>query len=398
MADKQHIINLLQQFADGNISQSEYEELIGFFKLRDRDEDLFAAMDGIWDNTRPEENYTAEEIGYFYQNLVGTPQFKEARKSTVKTILWPRFAVAASIIIALSAGIYYFNASYFANTPSRIANTSKDILPGKNKAVLTLANGETLQLSDNKAGVVIDSKKLTYNDGTDVASSKQAQLGNGIAPGNEVKLSTPRGGTYQVELPDGTRVWLNAASSLKFPVQFSKKERRVLLNGEAYFEVAKNKQHPFVVETSKQEVKVLGTHFNITGYAEDAATKTTLLEGAVRVTDLGGKSSIKDVVLNPGQQSVVAGKQLKVFEVDTEEAVAWKNGTFIFTGQTLNEIMKQVERWYDVEVVFENNELKTQAFRGTVSRFKNISQLLEVLESTGSVHFRVEGRRVIAML
>ncbi|WP_426324369.1 FecR family protein [Pedobacter sp. R-06] len=397
MADKQRIINLLQQFADGNISQGEYAELIAFLKLKDNDSEVFAAMDGVWDNIYTEESYTKEETDYFYQNLVGTAQFKKAGKATIKKRLWPRLAVAASIIVTLSAGIYLFDTNYFANTPSRIANTSKDILPGKSRAVLTLANGETILLNDNESGVVIDASKLTYRDGTEVTSLKQAQIGEKNTVDNDIKVNTPRGGTYQVELPDGSKVWLNAASSLKFPVQFSKKERRVFLNGEAYFEVTKNKQRPFIVETNRQEITVLGTHFNISGYAEDADTKTTLLEGTVHVTDLMGNNSTKDVILKPGQQSVIAGEHLKVFEVDTEEAIAWKNGTFIFSGHTLKEIMKQVERWYDVEVEFENNRKQTQAFRGTVSRFENISQLLEVLESTGSVHFKVKGRRILVM-
>lgn len=390
MINKQQIINLLQQFADGTISRNDFDELVSYFKLRGNDEDIFTAMDGVWKNIQTEEDYTQDDADRFYQNLVQANHFKENTGKTIKRTLWPRYAAAASIVVALSAGIYFFNEKYFANTPAHIANTNKDIHPGKNKAILTLGNGEVIQLSDQKEGVVIDAGKLAYNDGTDVSDIAHT------TSANDVKLNTPRGGTYRVVLPDGTQVWLNAATSLTFPVQFSQNERRVLLNGEAYFEVTRDQQHPFIVETNKQEVKVLGTHFNITGYADDGTTKTTLLEGSVHIMNFADIDR-RNVILKPGQQSVITGKALTVFEVDTEEAVAWKNGTFLFTGQRLEEIMKQVERWYDVEVVYEDKGLKQQAFRGTISRFKNISQLLEVLESTGSVHFNINGRRITVM-
>ncbi|MDO7744629.1 MAG: FecR family protein, partial [Pedobacter sp.] len=222
---------------------------------------------------------------------------------------------------------------------------------------------------------------------------------------------TPRGGEYKVNLPDGTTVWMNAASSLKFPVQFNGRQRKVNLKGEAYFEVAKvttkelikgkqvTTRLPFIVETEKQDVQVLGTHFNVNAYAEEAITKTTLLEGAVSVSLVSTPKNLnpETYYLQPGQQANLNGNSIKVMAADIEEAMAWKNGLFMFNGQDLEGIMKQVERWYDVDVVFSDNSLKTQTFKGTISRFKKISQLLEVLESTGSVHFTMEGRRITAM-
>lgn len=398
MVDKQRIMILLQQFADGNISQLEYAELMSFFKLNGNDDDIFAAMDGVWKNIHTEENYTDQEAAHFYRNLIGQEGFYELQPKIVTKKLWSRISIAAAVLIIMSTAGYLIDAKYFSNTPARIANTAKDIAPGKNSAILTLANGKVIDLSSASAG------ELIQEEGMEAVKTKDGELVYHVQPGvssDEVQkplniISTPKGGQYQVNLPDGTKVWLNAASVLKFPIQFSRKERRVLLNGEAYFEVAKDKTHPFIVETSKQTVEVLGTHFNINGYATDEVSRTTLLEGLVRVVDLEWNGGHR-ATLKPGQQAEIHKGQFKVLEVDTEGAVAWKNGTFLFTGQTLAEIMKQVERWYDVDVVFENEALRKQAFRGTISRFKNISQLLEVLESTGSVHFKIDGRRIIAM-
>ncbi|MBE9602429.1 FecR domain-containing protein [Pedobacter sp. MC2016-24] len=397
MADQARVKVLLQQFADGNISQLEYMELMGVFKLNGNDDDVFAAMDEVWKNIHTEENYTDKDTEYFYQHLIGQDQFKVLKTKPVARKLWSRIAVAAAVLLIFSTAGYLIDARYFSDTPARIANTAKDIPAGKNSAVLTLSDGKVIDLNTTPAGAVLS------ESGMQVVKAKDGQLVYRVqsgATGNVGQqalntISTPKGGQYQVNLPDGTRVWLNAASSMKFPVQFSRKERRILLNGEAYFEVAKDKLHPFVVETAKQAVEVLGTHFNISGYASDELTRTTLLEGSVHVLDLERNSAA--LTLKPGQQSEMISGRWKVSEVNAEEAVAWKNGTFLFTGQSLEEIMKQVERWYDVDVVFEDKALRKQAFRGTISRFKNISQLLQVLESTGSVHFKVDGRRIRAM-
>jgi len=235
--------------------------------------------------------------------------------------------------------------------------------------------------------VVKDAKgKLEYKPLGSVLAGKGALVYN--------RIQVPYGGQYQLELPDGTKVWLNAGSSLRYPVSFTGHERKVELTGEGYFEVAKNKTMPFRVQTSKQVVEVLGTHFNINAYNDDPSVKTTLLEGSVKVTQ-NTMGTFK--MLKPGQQSVLKNNELQVKEADTEEAVAWKNGLFLFNDQSLDEIMHQVSRWYDLQIVFDDVSLKTQRFGGSISRFKNVSQLLQVLESTGSVHFKIEGRRLTAM-
>lgn len=406
MVNKEQITNLLQHFAGGTISKEEYTELISYFNLTGNDEEIFAAMDEIWKTMDPELWHSEKEVEQIYQNLISQPEFNATPPAVPVRKLWYRIAAAAVFFISIAAGLYFYQNRYKVPASERFAN--QDIAPGGNKAILTLSNGKKINL--NAAGT----GKLANESGISISKTKSGQLiytivGN-VAGDHQDHgyntITTPRGGQYQVNLPDGTTVWLNAASSLKFPVQFSTAERKVTLSGEAYFEVAKIKSTkvingkqrlPFIVETGKQEVMVLGTHFNINAY--EANTKTTLLEGAVSVSSLRSTANPKPLVsyLQPGQESDLRGTAIKVSMADVEQTMAWKNGFFLFSNQDLQGIMREVERWYDVDVVFEENSLKTQNFSGTISRFKNISQLLEVLESTGSVHFKMQGRRITAM-
>ena len=415
MANKQQLTVLLQKFADANISREEYAELITYFNLTGNDEEIFAAMDQIWKNTTAEVWHTEEEADQVYQKLIHHHEFNINKSPAPVKKLWYRVAVAAAILATLSAGLYFYTNKELAPASERFAQ--HDLRPGGNRAILTLSDGRKIDLSDAGNG------ELAKESGISVTKTKTGQLiytVNGAAKNGSLAnsnanayntITTPRGGEYKVNLPDGTTVWMNAASSLKFPVQFNGRQRKVNLKGEAYFEVAKvttkelikgkqvTTRLPFIVETEKQDVQVLGTHFNVNAYAEEAITKTTLLEGAVSVSLVSTPKNLnpETYYLQPGQQANLNGNSIKVMAADIEEAMAWKNGLFMFNGQDLEGIMKQVERWYDVDVVFSDNSLKTQTFKGTISRFKKISQLLEVLESTGSVHFTMEGRRIMAM-
>ncbi|MES1160477.1 MAG: FecR domain-containing protein, partial [Bacteroidota bacterium] len=199
------------------------------------------------------------------------------------------------------------------------------------------------------------------------------------------KIEIPPGGQYCVVLPDSTRVWLNAGSSLRFPVRFASNQRRVELSGEGYFEVAANKEAPFHVSCLHQEVEVLGTHFNIHAYSDEAHTVTTLLTGSIRVN--GGGSSI---LLRPDQQADLYDR-LRVQQVDAEDAVAWKNGYFRFDDERLETIMKSIGRWYNVGIDYENEQLKDEPYGILSARFANLSALLKLMEQTGSAHFSLEG-------
>jgi len=292
--------------------------------------------------------------------------------------LWPGIAAAAAILLLVSAGLW-FGPSYVPGFQDRTVQYVHDVAPGKNRATITLG-GKTIDLSDGKSGVVISAGKLNYDDGSPVAialETSQMEMASVV---------TPRGGTYEVVLPDGSKVQLNASSSIKFPSSFkSLAERRVELNGEAYFEVAKNKNQPFIVKSKNQEVKVLGTHFNVNAYSDEADTKTTLLEGAIQIN---GK------ILKPDQQAVQAGGNIGIREVNAMEAVDWKNGEFICRNEPLESLMKKISRWYDVEVVYSNPELKERTFSGSLSRYDHVLDILKALEFAGTMKFKLENRRI----
>lgn len=311
--------------------------------------------------------------------------------------LWPYYSAAASVLLCLGI-VFFFNKSNRLLTDEKkdAAITLNEIKPGKNTAILTLSNGKSITLSDVKSGVVIDASKLTYNDGSVVANNNNSQNSTATSYSGQLKASTPRGGTYQIILPDGTKVWLNASSELKFPASFSQsKQRSVELSGEAYFEVAKNKMKPFIVRSNGQEIEVLGTHFNVNSYMDEKVTKTTLLEGAIKLSQLKGNNPAS-YVLRPGQQAI-AGNSIVIRNVDALDAIDWKNGMFIFNKESLESIMRKLSRWYDVDVVFEDEKLKSKLLGGTVSRFSTVTEVLEVLELTELAHFKIKGRSIMVM-
>lgn len=316
------------------------------------------------------------------------------------------WAAAAVILLALGFGLYQYQNISQAETQNIETLAKNDIKPGGNKAFLTLANGAKISLDDTQNGKIAEQNgvsitKTAKGELVYTAKNTTVQLVAGKQQFNTIE--TPKGGQYQINLPDGTKVWLNAGSSLKYPTTFPHNSREVQLNGEAYFEVAKRTERgqrvPFTVKTEAQEVEVLGTHFNINSYHNEDNTKTTLIEGSVRVTPVAGPGNlaVPGKVLKPGEQSVLKGVSVKVNEVDTEEALAWKEGLFMFDNENLESIMRKVSRWYDVEVVFQDKDLLTKDFSGTVSRFGNVSQVLKKLALTGSVHFKIEGRRIVVM-
>jgi ferric-dicitrate binding protein FerR (iron transport regulator) len=340
--------------------------------------------------------------------------------------LWPRIAAAAAILLVVGAGIWFYNNEVASSRKAHRNDVAfkNDIAPGKNTATITLPNGSIMQLSDAKTGVVVDPNSLKYNDGSLVkyssgthfsGSLKGDQKNTGpvgvhslgvegvhsLGTNEMLTAATPRGGTYQITLPDGTKVWLNAASSLKFPATFAGASQRVVsISGEAYFEVFRNKSQPFVVNSKKMDLTVLGTHFNVSAYEDESSTKATLLEGSVRVSPVsslrgGTTGQASDVVLVPNQQAVVAGdNRITVKTVDANDAIDWKNGEFVFNSQSVIEILRKVGRWYDVEVIYEGQLNSSQTFSGKVSRTERISSVLKNLEIAGALKLRLDGRKV----
>lgn len=305
---------------------------------------------------------------------------------------WWVAVAAAAAVFAVVLTVWLGNTPSSRQPVAGRPQASGDVAPGGNMATLTLGNGKTVQLSSARSGVVINTSLLTYNDG----SAVEVSAGNGN--GESMVAATPRGGTYQIILPDGSKVWLNAASSLKFPSTFKDLQvRKVELTGEAYFEIAKVRKAgskdgmvPFIVSSNGQEVEVLGTQFNICGYPEEAHIKTTLVEGSVRIN--GGTG--QPVLLQPGQQAVWTNGAVAVRQADIEEAVAWKNGYFMFNDEPLGSIMQKLSRWYNIDPVFED-DLTKHTFFGMVSKSKPISAVLRIMQTTGGVHFKIEGQKVI---
>ncbi|MGJ1433534.1 FecR family protein [Sphingobacterium spiritivorum] len=306
--------------------------------------------------------------------------------------LWKRISIAAAVVLLLSVCLYVYNYRGSQHIPIARITPQDSILPGKNGATLTLADGKKINLSDVGAG------ELAMENGTRISQTEDGQLlydagsANPHAAGLNT-LTTAKGEMYMMILPDKSRVWLNAASSLTFsPTINMHSSREVTLTGEAYFEVAKDKKRPFIVTTKQQKVTVLGTHFNISSYPDEKEVKTTLIEGSVKVNNLSSKASI---ILKPDQQSVVDGKSIQVQHADVGEILAWKNGDFVFGGESFEKSMHKIERWYDVEFVYKDPDIKNIPLDGWVSRNSTLSEVLRKIELAGNVKFKRTGRRIL---
>nr|WP_260180788.1 FecR family protein [Mucilaginibacter lappiensis] len=315
---------------------------------------------------------------------------REQQKAKVRHFLtFRKVAAVAIILIFIGVGAYYYaHKQTLQAEDSRLAK--HDAEPGNNKAILTLENGTKLVLDSAKIGTLARKGYISIQKTRDGQLQYTADKGDGQTENEPLSwntISTPRGGQYQVILPDGTKVWLNAASSLKFPTAFAGNNRNVELMGEAYFEVAKSTSRPFTVKVGHMQVKVLGTHFNIMAYQDEPAIKTTLLEGAVQLHD-GNSNSL----LKPGQQGIVKGDNIQIAEVDVAQTIAWKNGFFEFKRASIYDIMKQISRWYDVEVVYEG-KIPNDEFVGKIERNVKLSQVLHILQ-LNHVHFKVENKKI----
>ncbi|MDR2283225.1 MAG: DUF4974 domain-containing protein [Sphingobacterium sp.] len=300
--------------------------------------------------------------------------------------LWHRWAMVAALFVAIVATSVFILYRQ-GDTPTALADIDQ-ISPGKDGATLTLADGRTIAINDLTVGDIAEQSGVLITKGADgqlIYEIKDTDAGKA----SYNTLTTSRGEQTKVRLPDGSLVYLNASSSLTYPTSFALTVQRIVkLAGEGYFQVAKDKEHPFVVRTENQEVVVLGTHFNVNTYDADHVI-TTLEEGAVKVNNgTVGKT------IRPGEQTINASGKLKVQEADMEQVFAWKNGDFVFTGDDIQTVMKQLERWYDIEVIYEGPAING-LFYANISRQKEIAEVLKLLEKTNGVHFKIKGRRVV---
>lgn len=302
---------------------------------------------------------------------------------------WTAYA-AAVLLAGCAAALYLADRTPYAS-PVTAPITRTVMMTGGNKAVLTLANGKQLRLNERQKGTLATQNQVPVQQVGASAIAYQPAITAAAAKAAYNTLSIPAGSQYSITLTDGTKVWLNALSSLTYPVNFTGKQRKVVLKGEGYFEVAPDKNSAFVVMVNQSEVKVYGTHFNVSGYSADHQTRVTLLEGSVKMTSEGNSK-----MLIPGQQATVKNGQMTIKPVAAAAAVAWKEGKFSFAHERIEDIMRKLERWYDIQVHYQG-DITTEGFVGTVPRSEDLREVLNTLSLTGLVHFKVEGRSVTVM-
>lgn len=381
---EEHINYLLQQFTAKTLSEAEREELL---VLAENNTSLLS--DEIVKMIIAEEEHAVNVVEEKWNPVLNKILAVDKPSRSPKRILMNSLKWAAAAVVFI---VFSFTA-YLSLQKKKEHVFATDVAPGKNKAILTLADGKKISLSDAMNGDVAKEAGFSI---TKTADGQLVYNFVGLESVNDTRLntiSTPNGGEWQIKLPDGSIVWLNAASSIQYSLNIgTAKQRLVKLDGEAYFEVTKNATHPFIVETDKQSVEVLGTHFNINSYKDERITKTTLLEGSVRVSH---NTTNESEVLKPGEQSLVSVSGMDIKEVDVDESIAWKKGYFMFNNERQESILRKVARWYNVEIEYADQDAKEVMYYGTVSRFEKISKVLRKFEQTGEVRFDIKGNKVI---
>lgn len=386
--DKHSFFSILDKYQEGTASAAEKALIEEFYRRLE--------MAGTTELTAEEEGALKDAM---YKQIAARAWSSQATIIPIKRKNYNIVAAAAVLVTLIGAGSYFWLLK--PTTPQPPTGTAKvkpqDLPPGRDAAILTLADGQT---------IILDSANGTISkQGSATVINNNGRVSYANATGNESqpavvynKVSTARGNQYQLILADGSKVWLNSASSLRFPTSFTGNRREVELDGEGYFEITKNAAKPFHVKTRTQDVEVLGTHFNVNAYSDEAAIKTTLLEGSVIVkSEVGGQKSEataqNSVTLKPGEQSVLSQAN-SPFTIDhspdIDQVMAWKNGWFEFDDTDIQTIMRQVSRWYDVDIKYET-KTNNEKYGGRISRNLNLSNILKMLENYG-VHFRLTGK------
>ena len=384
--DQFYISKLITGYLKGELSEEQVAELNAWIAASPQNSRYLKAHFGTEERLRDLlVQYNSLDEDAVWNKTLSKLKAKQVYPFSYKII------AAAVLLIIGSAALLWFNLTT-TETETGGLSQLKDIPAGTNGATLTLGNGRSISLSDALKG------KLAEESGTSIVKASKGQVAyqadDSEASGREQSfntLSTSKGQQYQLILPDQTKVWLNAGSSITYPASFTgAKIRKVKISGEVYFEVAKTAGRvPFLVSSRNQTVEVLGTHFNINAYNDEPVIKTTLLEGSVNVL------SLEKVRLRPGEQSTLSpAGVIRVDAINIAGAVAWKNGDFVLNDTDFDVLMRKIARWYNVEIVYTPSAPSNLKLVGVVSRSKNISAILKVIEETGEVHFDIEGRRV----
>lgn len=371
MRMEHHITYLFDKYKSGQLSAAEQLEWEALLSEEQYSAILASLFDEEWNHFQI-NLFTSggeEDLKSNIDFILNFPQQRKVR--TIKSKYWA--AAIALICCGLTVWLY-------------LLKVDEEIIPGTNKAYITLADGRKIELSDHVDGIEMKDGKMRYADSTGLLPAEVNTSAENLI------LVTPRGGQYKVKLPDGTQVFLNAASSLSYPSSFAnEKQRLVYLKGEGYFEVTKNPDKPFIVQTDRQRIRVLGTKFLVSNYREESISKTTLLEGSVYL-----QGEAEHVILKPNEQAVLNnGKNLAVHQVNAEDEIAWIKGEFVFNNVPLEEILFKLSLWYDVDVKYSSDLLKKERFEGVVNRFDDIDKVLSLLElANKEVRFELKGRTI----
>jgi len=392
---------LFKKYLENRCSPEELKLLLKEFDIEDNEELLRGLIIQELENEQAISSFTTEELE---NSLAGTFNAIKAKLDSEKINVvapvvplmkrnWFRLAAAAVFVLAVIGAYLLVNQHPVELPVANNQHQTNDILPGGNKAVLTLSNRSDINLENVSNGTIVK------EGGTKISKLNDGQLVYNILEEKPTQVlyntvTTPRGGQYQLLLSDGSKVWLNSASSIRFPVSFAGDTRRVEVSGEAYFEVAKDPSRPFKVDVAgKNEIEVLGTHFNINSYVDEGTIKTTLLEGSVKVTSLKtGESKL----ITPGQQAQLnTYGQITINKADPDKVMAWKNGYFNVDGADTKTVMQLLSRWYDVDVVYEGT-IPQREWGGDIEKNLKLSQMLKILEKN-DLHFRLEGRKLMVL-
>jgi ferric-dicitrate binding protein FerR (iron transport regulator) len=384
---------LFDRYVSQKCSLEEEKELMSLLGQPENEAFVQTLIDRVIKNTGSEMQMPKQVAASILENILQKDEALVVPINKGKSVLpWMKVAVAAAVILFVAGAIYWILSSgdekNAGSNKMALSQKTSPITPGGNHAILTMADGSTIVLDSIQNGKIQQGgAKISKQNGLLIFNGTSS---NSVATVSFNTLRTPRGGQYKVVLADGSEVWLNASSSLRFPTAFTGNQREVELTGEAYFEVAKNKEKPFRVKVGDMQVNVLGTHFNINAYSDESAVRTSLLEGSVKI--IKGKTS---GLLKPGEQGTLKWNddKLEIKEANMNEVMAWKNGLFQFEGADITTIMKQISRWYDVEIVY-SGKVPVRRFEGKISRDAQLSDVLKILELS-DVKFTVEGKKII---
>lgn len=378
MEHKQRLIYLFERYLDGNYTQQDVDALLDYFGPVESDEELTLLIEQAMEQ---EVDFTAMDFKIDKVSEAAFGNIQRCIEPSRSFRYWPKIGIAAAAAILAVLFIYLYNNETIVVDQRATLADLYDVEPGGNKAILKTANGQLFQLDGSDGGIVVKDNAIQYLDGRSLIESEKVQ---------EFKLRTPKGGTYNIQLSDGTKVWLNADSEIQYPSRFAGGERRVKVHGEAYFEVKRNTAQPFIVESAGQVIHVLGTSFNIRSYSNDKQSITTLLEGSVALSIVATGQTVN---LKPNEQARVTKDHLQVLQTRSEDAVAWKDGLFRFEATTLYDALKQIQRWYDLDIDFDQVPTNVKV-HAVIDRDKKLSSVLYAIEQVSNVKFKLTGRRL----